>query len=236
MAEPLVLLPDLMCDARLFGPQIADLSREIAVTVAPVSSGERVEEVASALLDVLPRRFALAGLGLGGMVAMELQRRAPDRVARLMLISTTPLAETPQQAAELDPLIIKARTGRLREAVRALRPVDSLAPGPFRMEIQAMVDEMAEGLGVEVFTRQIRVLQRRRDQQSALRKLRVPVTVLCGAHDITLPVKRHAFLAELIPGARLEVIEDAGHLPPLEAPDAVSDAIRGWLQAPMLPR
>ncbi|MAU46565.1 MAG: alpha/beta hydrolase [Yangia sp.] len=236
MAEPLVLLPDLMCDARLFGPQIADLSREIAVTVAPVSSGERVEEVASALLDVLPRRFALAGLGLGGMVAMELQRRAPDRVARLMLISTTPLAETPQQAAELDPLIIKARTGRLREAVRALRPVDSLAPGPFRMEIQAMLDEMAEGLGVDVFTRQIRVLQRRRDQQSALRKLRVPVTVLCGAHDITLPVKRHAFLAELIPGARLEVIEDAGHLPPLEAPDAVSDAIRDWLQAPMLPR
>jgi len=236
MAEPLVLLPDLMCDARLFGPQIADLSREMAVTVAPVSSGERVEEVASALLDVLPRRFALVGLGLGGMVAMELQRRAPDRVARLMLISTTPLAETPQQAAELDPLIIKARTGRLREAVRALRPVDCLAPGPFRMEIQAMLDEMAEGLGVDVFTRQIRVLQRRRDQQSALRKLRVPVTVLCGAHDITLPVKRHAFLAELIPGARLEVIEDAGHLPPLEAPDAVSDATRDWLQAPMLAR
>lgn len=225
-----------MCDARLFGPQIADLSREMAVTVAPVSSGERVEEVASALLDVLPRRFALVGLGLGGMVAMELQRRAPDRVARLMLISTTPLAETPQQAAELDPLIIKARTGRLREAVRALRPVDCLAPGPFRMEIQAMLDEMAEGLGVDVFTRQIRVLQRRRDQQSALRKLRVPVTVLCGAHDITLPVKRHAFLAELIPGARLEVIEDAGHLSPLEAPDAVSDAIRDWLQAPMLAR
>ena len=225
-----------MCDARLFGPQIADLSREMAVTVAPVSSGERVEEVASALLDVLPRRFALVGLGLGGMVAMELQRRAPDRVARLMLISTTPLAETPQQAAELDPLIIKARTGRLREAVRALRPVDCLAPGPFRMEIQSILDEMAEGLGVDVFTRQIRVLQRRRDQQSALRKLRVPVTVLCGAHDITLPVKRHAFLAELIPGARLEVIEDAGHLPPLEAPDAVSDAIRDWLQAPMLAR
>jgi pimeloyl-ACP methyl ester carboxylesterase len=64
----------------------------------------------------------------------------------------------------------------------------------------------------------------------------VPVTVLCGAHDITLPVKRHAFLAELIPGARLKVIEDAGHLPPLEAPDAVSDAIRDWLQAPMLAR
>ena len=104
MAEPLVLLPDLMCDARLFGPQIADLSRDMAVMVAPLGGGERVEEVASGLLDVLPRRFALAGLGLGGVVAMELQRRAPDRVARMMLMNTSPLAETPQRAAEFEDL------------------------------------------------------------------------------------------------------------------------------------
>ncbi|MBN9887682.1 alpha/beta fold hydrolase [Salipiger abyssi] len=236
MAEPLVLLPDLMCDARVFGPQIADLSREMAVMVAPVSGGERVEEVASGLLDVLPQRFALAGLGLGGIVAMELQRRAPDRVLRLMLMNTTPLAETPQQAAERDPLIIKARAGRLDEAVRALFPSDSLAPGPYRGEILAMLSDMADGLGLEVFVRQIRVLQRRRDQQSALRKMRVPVTVLCGAHDQLYPVKRQAFLAELIPGARLAVIEEAGHLPPLEAPDAVSAAIRTWMAEPLLLR
>ncbi|MCR8546545.1 alpha/beta hydrolase [Salipiger sp. P9] len=236
MAEPLVLLPDLMCDARLYGPQIADLSREMAVMVAPVTGGERVEEVASGLLDLMPRRFALAGLGLGGIVAMELQRRAPDRVSRLMLMSTTPLPETPQQAAERDPLIIKARAGRLDAAVRAMMPGDSLAPGPFKMEILAMLDEMAAGLGVEAFVRQVRILQRRRDQQGALRRMRVPVTVLCGAHDQLFPVKRQAFLAELIPGARLEVIEEAGHLPPLEAPDAVSAAIRAWMKEPLLLR
>ena len=236
MAEPLVLLPELMCDARLFGPQIADLSRDMAVMVAPVTGGERVEEIASSLLDVLPRRFALAGLGLGGIVAMELQRRAPDRVARLMLMGTTPLAETPQQAAELDPIIIKARSGQLSVAIGRLLPLEALAPGPYRAEIQGMVEDMADGLGPDMLVRQVRVLQRRRDQQGALRKIRVPVTVLCGAHDTLYPVKRQSFLAELIPGARLEVIEEAGHLPTLETPDRVSDILRGWLNEPMLLR
>lgn len=236
MAEPLVLLPDLMCDARLYGPQIADLSRDMAVMVAPLGGGERVEEVASGLLDVLPRRFALAGLGLGGVVAMELQRRAPDRVTRMMLMNTSPLAETPQRAAEFDPLIIKARTGQMGAALKGLIPPDCLAPGPYRAEIQAMLDDMAAGLGPDVFVRQVRLLQRRRDQQSSLRKIRVPVTVLCGAHDTLHPLKRQAFLAELIPNARLEQIDEAGHVPTLEAPDAVSDAIRAWMAEPMVLR
>ena len=233
MAESLVLLADVMCDARLWGPQIADLSRDMAVMSAPIGGGERVEEVASGLLDVLPRRFALAGVGLGGAVAMELQRRAPDRVTRLMLISASPLGETPAQAAALDPLIIKARAGRLLDAAHALIPSESLHAGPYRGEIRALLDDMAEGLGVERLVRQVRLMQRRRDQQSALRKIRVPTTVLCGSDDAQHPVKRQAFLAELIPGARLEVLDQAGRLPMLERPDAVSDAICAWMAEPL---
>lgn len=236
MSEPLVLLPEMSCDARLFGPQIADLSRQMAVTVAPVAFGDRTEEIASGLLDVLPRRFALAGLGFGGMVAIELQRRAPDRVTRLMLIDTTPLADTPAQAAERDALIIKARAGRLEDAVAAAFPGDSLAPGPYRAEIQAMLIEMALGLGPDVFVRQIKAMQRRRDQQAALRKIKAPVMVVCGEHDTLFPIKRQAFLAELIPEARLEVISGAGHVPVLENPDAMNDAIRAWMAMPFLLR
>lgn len=236
MAEALVLLPDVMCDARLWGPQIADLSREMAVMVAPITGGERVEEVASGLLDVLPRRFALAGAGLGGAIAMELQRRAPDRVARLMLICASPLGETPAQAAALDPLLIKARAGRLLDATRALIPAEALYNGPFRAEIQAILDDMALGLGPDILTRQVRLMQRRRDQQSALRKIRVPTTILCGEDDAHHPVKRQQFLAELIPGARLEVLGEAGRLPMLERPEAVADAIRAWMAEPLLLR
>ncbi|EPX78621.1 Hydrolase, alpha/beta hydrolase fold protein family [Salipiger mucosus DSM 16094] len=231
-----MLLPEAMCDARLFGPQIAEFSRERMVVAAPVHLGERIEEVASSLLDGLPRRFALAGMGLGGMVAMELQRRAPDRVLRIMLMGSSPLADTPQQAAERDTLIIKARAGRLSDAVDALLPPDSLAPGPYRAEIQALVQEMAAGLGPEVFVRQVRALQKRRDQQAAMRKLRVPATVLCGAEDTLHPVKRQEVTAELIPGGVLRVIDEAGHLPVLEAPEAVNEALHEWLATPMLLR
>ena len=232
MAEPLVFLPGMMCDARLFAPQINALSRERVVSVAPISQGERVEEIASGLLDALPRKFALAGLSMGGIVAMEILRRAPDRVARIALMDTNPLAETPQSASAYEPLLIKARAGRLDEALRDMMRPDYLAPGPGRMEVMNRFLGMAADHGPEVFTRQVRALQRRRDQQPTLRRCKVPALVLCGAQDALTPVKRHSFLADLIPYANLEVIDGAGHLPPLEAPAATIAALEGWLKQP----
>ncbi|EBA09980.1 alpha/beta fold hydrolase [Sagittula stellata] len=236
MRESVVFLPDILCDARLFGPHLADLSRSRAVMTAALTEGERIEEIASALLDVIPKRCALAGQGLGGIVAMEIVRRAPDRVTRLCLMDTTPLADTPQQAAERDPLIVRARAGKSGSVfAEALRLAD-LAPGPWRAEISALLQEMAAGLGVEVMTRQIRALQRRRDQQSTLRKIAVPTMVLCGASNRQLPVKRHEFMAELIPGAALRVIEGAAHMSVLEQPDAAADALAEWLSMPLVLR
>lgn len=166
MHEPLVLLPGMMCDARLFGPQLADLSRDQVVTVAPITQGDRVEEIASAILPLLPHRFALAGLSMGGIVAMELLRRAPERVTRIALMDTNALAETPASAAAYEPLIIAAKAGKLDQAMRQIIRPDHLAPGPHRMEILNEVVQMALDLGPQVFVRQIRALQRRRDQQA----------------------------------------------------------------------
>ncbi|MGB5865780.1 MAG: alpha/beta fold hydrolase, partial [Sulfitobacter sp.] len=229
MNEPLILLPEMMCDARLFGPQIAELSCDTAVMVAPVTVGERIEEIASALLDVLPQRFALAGMSMGGFVAMEILRRAPDRVTRLALINTNPLAETPVIAANREPQIIKARSGRLMEVIQDELKPSYLAPGPYRGEVMALAMEMAQTLGPEVFVRQSRALQRRKDQQATLRRCKVPTLILCGAHDGLYPPKRHEFMAELIPYAQLCVLEEAGHLPTLEQPDETTAALRKWL-------
>ncbi|THH35763.1 alpha/beta fold hydrolase [Aliishimia ponticola] len=229
MPEPLVLLPGMMCDARLFGPQIAELSADHTVVSAPITRGERIEEIASGLLDQLPRRFALAGLSMGGIVAMEILRRAPDRVAKLALLSTNPLPETPQVAATREPQIVKVRTGKLREVMQDEMKPRYLAPGGHSHDILDLVMDMADTLGPEIFVRQSRALQRRKDQQATLAKCKVPTLILCGRHDQLCPVKRHTFMAELIPGAKLVVLENSGHLPPLEQPAETTAALRNWL-------
>ena len=236
MPEPLVFLPGMMCDARLFGPQIAALSSDTAVTVAPITQGERVEEIASGLLDLLPHRFALAGLSMGGIVAMEVLRRAPERVTRLALMDTNPLAETPQVAAGREPQIVAARAGRMLDVMREEMKPNYLAPGPRRTDVLDLVMDMASALGPDVFVRQSRALQKRPDQQTTLRKCKVPTLVLCGAHDALCPVRRHEFMAELIPNAELKVLDNSGHLPPLEQPDETTEALRLWLSQPLILR
>lgn len=236
MKEPLVLLPGFMCDARLFEAQIADLGRDAVIVCAPVWKGERIEEIASGLLPQLPAKFALAGHSFGGMVAMEIVRRAPERVTRLGLMSVTPLPEAPEYAALREPRIVGARSGRLAEVMDAEIPAAALAPGPGRASVRAMMHKMAESLGPEAFHCQTRALQRRRDQQAVLRRFRQPILILSGAHDTIYPVKRHEFLSQLIPDSTHRIIETAGHLAPLEAPGDVTRALRDWLSGPLVLR
>jgi pimeloyl-ACP methyl ester carboxylesterase len=218
MTEPLVLVPGLMCDARVFWPQIVALSRD------------RVADIAAAIMEQLPARFALAGLGLGGAVAMEMLHRAPERIARLCLMATDPQAETPQMAARREPWIVRARAGRLDEVMREVMPPAHLAPGARRIEVLNRLYAMAADLGADLFQRQNRALQRREDQQGTLRRCKVPTLILCGAHDMETPVRRHEFLARLIPHAQLQVIADAGAVPTLESPARVTRALADWLR------
>ena len=233
-SDPVVFLPGMMCDARLFAPQIAELGRDTVVSVAPITRGERIEEIASGLLDHLPGRFALAGLSMGGIVAMEILRRAPGRVTRIALMDTNALAETPQSSAGYEPLVAKLRAGMIAEAGGMVLGQDVLAPGSGRVEVLAQVVEMAEALGADMLVRQVRALQRRRDYQPELRRCQVPALVLCGAADGLTPPRRHEFMAGLIPGAELCVIDNAGHLPVLERPAETTAALRGWLTRPLM--
>ncbi|WP_368187342.1 alpha/beta fold hydrolase [Aestuariibius sp. HNIBRBA575] len=236
MSEPLVLLAGMMCDARVFLPQIVDLSLDHAVTIIPLTQGERIEEIASAILTAAPAKFALCGHDMGGVVAMELARRAPDRITRLALMNCTPLADTPPVAVMRDEQIIKARAGRLQDALTQDVNAMGLAEGPAKVHVHQGLIEMGMDLGPELYVRQTRVLQKRRDQQATLRQLRMPTLVMCGAEDQVTPIKRHEFVAELIPYARLQVIDGAGHVPQLEAPDATNAALRTWMRQPLVLR
>jgi pimeloyl-ACP methyl ester carboxylesterase len=231
LSDPLVLLPGMMCDARLFGPQIMEFGKTRAVHLPPITGHETVEALAAEVLAHAPKTFALAGLSRGGIVAMEVFRQAPLRVSRMCLMDTNALAETPAHAASREPLIVKVMAGRLAEVVVEEMKPNYLAPGPGRQAVLDLVLDMALGLGEGVFLRQSRALQRRPDQQATIRKLRVPTLVLCGEHDTLCPVSRHQFMADLVGHAKLEVIGGAGHLPTLEQPDAVVAAMTKWLNA-----
>lgn len=232
MQDPLVFLPGIMGTASLFASQMDRFGADRPVTIAPLAPGGRVEEIASNLLDRMPRRFALAGMGLGGVIAMEMLRRAPDRLSRIALINTHSLAETPQSAAALEPLIIKLRSGQAEDAAAVFLPLSDLAPGPHRAAVMAEFTQMAMAVDVDLTIRLLRAYQRRRDYQSVLRRCKVPALVLCGRHDGGTPVKRHGFMADLIPYAELSVIEAAGRLPTWEAPEATNAALAAWLKQP----
>lgn len=232
LAEPIVLLPGAMCDVRLYWDALVRFSGRHAVQVIPLACAETVADLALSVLRVAPARFALAGLGLGGAVALEVARRAPDRLYRLALISTDPLAETPQTAGARELRILAAQSGRMEESMALDVPDAALAPGPDRPAVRRLMREMALSLGRDVYMRQARAMQKRPDQQKTLRRLLLPTLVLCGMHDSVVLPRRQQFTAELIPRARYVALGDAGHLPPLERPRETGAALADWLAQP----
>jgi len=226
---PLVLLPGMMCDARLFGPQIAALSGAHAIHCAPIGGYGTMQALAAEVLAHAPPRFALAGLSMGGIVAMEVMRQAPERVDRVALMDTNPLAEAPEAQARRGPQIEAVEAGGLRRVMRDEMKPNYLAHGPGREAILDLCMEMAEALGPDVFVRQSRALRDRPDQTETLRAYRGRALILCGRHDVPCPVSRHELMHGLMPRSRLEIVADAGHLTTLEAPDAVNRHLKDWL-------
>ena len=230
MNDPLVLLPGMMCDARLYGPQIDAFSHERAIMVAPVGDHETVQALAKDVLSAAPARFALAGLSMGGIVAMEVIRQAPARVTRLALLDTNPKAEVPEIAARREPQIEKVGKGGLRGVMRDEMKPNYLTDGPNMGQILDLCMAMAETLGPDVFVRQSRALQTRPDQRDTLRTVKVPTLILCGEDDALCPIHRHELMHDLIPHATLTIVKRAGHLPTLEQPAATNEALASWLK------
>lgn len=228
---PLVLLPGMMCDARLFGPQIEAFGTSRAVLVPEVGGHATMAALAEDVLASAPTCFALLGLSLGGIVAMEVLRQAPDRIERVAFLDTNPLAETPKVAARRAPQIEAVRKGRLKQVMRDEMKPNYLVDGPNTAEILDLCLEMALDQGPDVFVRQSEALRDRPDQSETLRRANHPALVLCGRHDRLCPLARHELMVDLMPNAHLEVIEDAGHLPTLEQPQRTNAAIAAWLEA-----
>ncbi len=222
-------MPGMMCDGRLFEPQLAVFTAERPVLVIPPIGDRSMSGLAQQVLAVAPDRFALAGLSMGGIVAMELLRQAPERVTRLALLDTNPLADPPEKAAPRAAQVSKVRAGQLKSVMREEMKPLYLAPGPRRAAILDLCMAMAEAMGAAVFEQQTAAIATRPDQCDTLKGVTIPTLIACGAEDQLCPVARHQLMHELIKDSRLEVIPGAGHLPTLEQPEHTNRALHEWL-------
>ncbi len=229
MKTPLLLLPGLLCDAALWQPQRQGLA-DIAETVAgDLTRHDSLAAMAEAMLAEMPGRFALAGLSMGGYVAQEIMRRAPERVLRLVLLDTSARADTEEQRARRRGLIELAGKGAFKGVTPRLLPLllhpHRLADAP----LVATVMGMAKRVGKSAFLRQQQAILGRPDGRADLPRIACPTLVLCGRQDALTPLALHEEMAAAIPGAELRVIEECGHLSSLERPEAVTAALREWL-------
>ena len=218
----------MMCDARMWGGLPAALAPRPVVHALP-AAGDTIPRIAAAILADAPPRFALAGLSLGGIVAMEILHQAPGRVERLALLDTNPLAEAADVQARRPGQIAKALSGGLARVMREDMKPNYLAD-PADAAILDLCLDMALTLGPQIFARQSRALRDRADRQATLAAYHGPALVLMGEDDRLCPRDRHDLMHRLMPQSRLEVIPRAGHLPPLENPADTLAALVRWLE------
>jgi pimeloyl-ACP methyl ester carboxylesterase len=225
---PLVLLPGLLCDRALWQFQIAALSDRAEILVPDLTGAETIAGLAASVLAEAPERFALAGLSMGGYVAFELLRQAPDRVTRVAFLDTSARPDSADQARRRKGLIALSRTGSFKGVTPRLLP-QLLHPDHVETPIAQIVMDMAQRIGRDGFIRQENAILGRPDSRPDLAAIDVPALVLVGEADVLTPPDLVREIADGIPGARFRMIDKAGHLPPLEQPEAITGALAEWL-------
>ncbi|MBK8978318.1 MAG: alpha/beta fold hydrolase [Planctomycetes bacterium] len=226
---PLLLVPGLGCDQRLWRHALTHLRDVAAPRFVELPDTDRVDAMAREILAEAPPTFALAGLSMGGYVAFEMLRQAPARVVRLALLDTTADLDAPGVSAARQQALLDIAAGRFDAHVESRLPV-LLGPAAYAdPSIVATTRAMALAVGAARYARQMRAIMSRPDSAATLRAVACPTLVACGQDDALTPPSTHRAMAGAIPHSRLAVLERCGHLAPLEQPLATTAALRGWL-------
>jgi pimeloyl-ACP methyl ester carboxylesterase len=227
----LVLVPGLLCTRALWAPQLAGLADVADMAVADHTRHDSMQAIARSILAEAPERFALAGLSMGGFIAFEIMRQAPQRVLRLALLDTHARPEPPERIPQR---LARNELARREGAVKVQEELLPLLIHKDRLadkELVAAVLQMAVDIGADALARQHAAIIGRADSRPLLPRITCPTLVLVGREDALTPVEMSQEMAAAIPGARLEIVERSGHLSTMEQPDAVNGALRSWLRA-----
>jgi pimeloyl-ACP methyl ester carboxylesterase len=225
----LVLLPGLLNTQRLFARQIADLADLVEVVVPELWHYDTIGDMAQAALDAAPGSFALGGFSMGGYVSLEIMRRAPDRVERLALMDTQAVPDSPEASARRRGFIEQSKMGRFHGVQPSLLPQIVHRSRLDDASVVQPILDMSKDVGAKGFINSQTAMIARADSRHDLVDIDVPTVVLVGRQDQATPLPRSQEMAADIANARLVIIEQCGHMSPLEKPDEVSAALRRWL-------
>ncbi|KKJ77481.1 alpha/beta hydrolase [Kiloniella litopenaei] len=228
--ERLFFLPGLLCNQRLWSPQLDHFKDKYLCEVADLTQASSIRELAVQALKQVRGKFNLVGLSMGGYVALEILRIAPERVKRLALIDTKARADSPEQKRRRRGLLSLAGRGKFKGVTPHLMP---LLIHPDRMDDTSLTSEiykMAEEVGQEAFVRQQTAILDRESHLDILPKIKCPVQVICGRDDLITPLDCSEEIASLTPSAELLVLEDCGHLSNIELPAQVNKVLQDWLE------
>jgi len=231
MRSALVFACAHLCDERLYAAQVDALCEDFDCRVFVFREHDSIGGMAAALLGVAPERFTLIGLSLGGYVAFEVMRRAPQRVERLVLLDTTAAADSETRRAGRYADIATVQEGGIEALIPELPKRWLLPAHRGRADLVHLMAEMARSVGADGQLNQQLAMLGRPDSLAGLAAVRVPTLVACGAEDPVTPVADHQAIAAAIAGARFERIAECGHLSTIEQPAAVTELLSGWLAA-----
>ncbi|TNE38889.1 MAG: alpha/beta hydrolase [Alphaproteobacteria bacterium] len=226
----LVLVPGLLCTADLWRDQVSGLADIAHCMIGDHTHDDNIPDMARRILAAAPKRFALAGLSLGGYVVLEMMRQAPERITHLAILDSRAIGDTTEERQKrLDFIKLVERGSAFKGVTRSLLPI---LIHPSRLEDEDLVQrifKMAEDVGKEAFIRQERALLAREDLSDMLQDIECPTMVLAGAEDRLISPELQREMAINIPTAQYVEIKDCGHLPTMEKPEETNDFLRRWL-------
>lgn len=229
---PVVFLPGTLCNGKLWEPQIRSLESSADCIVADLTRSDTIRGMAEDVLAEAPSQFSLAGLSLGGIVALEIMRLAPERVKKLALLDTNPFLPTEKQLAGWKRLLESEKPlGFVHEITDNL--ITSLLHPDHWQDVQLteLLHQMAEDIGTEGYVNQLKAVKAREELITVLPTIHCPTLIIVGQQDIICPLSMSEYLRDHIKNSSLEVINHAGHLPTLERPDEVSRLMKEWLSS-----
>jgi pimeloyl-ACP methyl ester carboxylesterase len=228
ISTPIVLVPGQLCTELLWAPQSAILPSSVQILVQ--SGFDTVGDMAGSVLDQAPARFALVCHAMGGFVAFEIMRRAPQRVSRLVLISTLAPADTPRQTVRREGYLRLVEQGRFSDIIEERIPMLVHPSQTGNAVLTGTLRRMAEDTGPDAFLRQQRAIMSRPDSRPTLPQISCPTLLIFGRQDAITTMDHQQEMVSAIANARLNVVENCGHMVTLERPETVNTYLGDFLR------